>query len=318
MPPQFAPESGNSNQNQTIAPLLPVLLCSKAEGVKLHLTHRRPAARYLWLTLALVVEALIAVIDLTQKSVIFMPLSWTVIIIAAIFITWRQTLWLSALALLFSAIASSHWNHFHDRNYQVQFMTMVAMSIVAAVLAAHITSKDERLVRLSMTDVLTGLPNRLLLADRMAERGRQRGVSAEVVVSYLDLDDFKSVNDRYGHTIGDEVLRQVAHRLQSVVRAGDTVARVGGDEFVVLTTSASEPPEATRLTERIASAVQQPLIIGELELIQRATIGTVVGSIDLADPDHLVMLADKFLTEAKARGKGRTRVVDLPSQKVGN
>src|SRR5207237_1009697 len=113
----------------------------------------------------------------------------------------------------------------------------------------------------ALHDPLTGLPNRALLTDRLdhAVRRAAREGRARLAVLFLDFDRFKVVNDTLGHAAGDQVLVEVGHRLQSELRASDTAARIGGDEFVVLLEEVAEPADAFRVAERIVAAVGAPL-----------------------------------------------------------
>jgi diguanylate cyclase (GGDEF)-like protein/PAS domain S-box-containing protein len=159
-------------------------------------------------------------------------------------------------------------------------------------------------------DPLTGLPNRALLFDRV-ENALERNVRSDrpVVLMFVDLDGFKQVNDQYGHDVGDEVLRGVASRLLDVVRLGDTVARIGGDEFVVLSEGMPEPDVALGVAERIVYRITEPFAVGGA----LASIGASVG-VAFAGPmstvSGIVKQADLAVYEAKRTGKGRVVVFD--------
>ncbi len=157
---------------------------------------------------------------------------------------------------------------------------------------------DQRLAHLALHDPLTGLANRTLLLDRMevalAQRSREGG---RVVVAFGDLDDFKSVNDEFGHAAGDELLTEVARRLQGAVRAGDTVARLGGDEFVVVTTLHDE--EVTAFANRLREAVEPPP-----GRHGRMSIGVAVCPPDAVTPRGLLMVADEAMYAQKKARRG--------------
>jgi diguanylate cyclase (GGDEF)-like protein len=152
----------------------------------------------------------------------------------------------------------------------------------------------------AMHDQLTGLPNRELLMDRLsvalARLGRQ---GTAVGVLFIDLDGFKEVNDVYGHDVGDELLVNVAARLRREVRDGDTVARFGGDEFVVLCEDLVRIEAAEPLANRLAAAVAQPVSITERMLVVRASIGVVVEQNPAMSAEALVKRADEEMYRVK-------------------
>jgi len=154
----------------------------------------------------------------------------------------------------------------------------------------------------AMHDRLTGLPNRELLMDRLtvalARLGRQ---GTAVGVLFIDLDGFKEVNDVHGHQVGDELLVNVAGRLRREVRDGDTVARYGGDEFVVLCEDLQRIEAAEPLAQRLADAVAQPVSTGERLLVVQASIGVVVEQNPSTSAEALVKRADAEMYRVKHR-----------------
>ncbi len=168
---------------------------------------------------------------------------------------------------------------------------------------------EERTVRKAQCDVLTGLPNRALLRDRLDQalaRGKRYG--KEVAVLFLDLDGFKPINDRYGHSAGDQVLREVAHRLSSRVRQVDTVARYGGDEFVVVLQDLAGGGEARHLAEDLIELLNRPYEVAQ----ERCSVGVSVG-ISLFPSDgegggDLVGKADQAMYRAKEEGRNCYRM----------
>ncbi len=158
----------------------------------------------------------------------------------------------------------------------------------------------------ALHDPLTGLANRALLDDRLAHAHsrilRQDGYGALLL---LDLDDFKGVNDTYGHLVGDQLLASVARRLEAVTRTTDTLCRFGGDEFLYLAEDISGPVEAELIAQRFLHALDEPFTIGELVLEQRASLGVVVWDASSADVSNIIRDADVALYEAKHLGKGR-------------
>jgi diguanylate cyclase (GGDEF)-like protein/PAS domain S-box-containing protein len=170
---------------------------------------------------------------------------------------------------------------------------------------------ETELERLALYDPLTGLPNRALFADRLRHVLARRGRDSATAVYFLDLDRFKRINDSLGHTAGDEVLREVAQRLQSVVRPEDTVARFGGDEFTVLCESVGGVLEAVAIADRLQRPLRRALRAGGAELRLSASIGVaLVEASDNGDGLHLIEDADAAMYRAKERGGARTELFD--------
>ncbi len=170
---------------------------------------------------------------------------------------------------------------------------------------------EERLEHAALHDDLTGLPNRGLINRRLGEALEQKGGSTEgahrceIVVLFCDLDGFKRVNDAHGHQIGDALLRVSASRLVSAARAGDTVGRMGGDEFVViLAVTGDEDPAAVgrEVAERIIRAVGEPLVLGAVEHAITASVGICVAQPGTT-PHDLLRDADTAMYHAKLNGK---------------
>jgi len=156
-------------------------------------------------------------------------------------------------------------------------------------------------------DPLTGLPNRTLLAEYVAERFRP-GTSG-LACLFLDLDNFKVVNDSLGHAAGDELLVEVAARLRATVRPGDLVARFGGDEFVVVCENVDET-SAVSLAERVSVALAVPLQLGGVDVRPYASVGVTVQTAEHHAADDLIRDCDIAMYQAKAGGKGRITVLD--------
>jgi diguanylate cyclase (GGDEF)-like protein len=173
-------------------------------------------------------------------------------------------------------------------------------------LQQRLHEEQDRLAQRALHDQLTGLPNRALLADRLrlaAASLERRGSGA--VLLYLDLDNFKAINDRFGHPAGDCLLSAVATRLQGLARSGDTVARLGGDEFVVLAVDLDDPEAAARsLAERIHLAMREPVPVGERELHTSVSIGIADVRPD-TDPEVCLAQADAAMYQAKRGGPAR-------------
>jgi len=168
---------------------------------------------------------------------------------------------------------------------------------------------QEELRRMALTDPLTGLGNRLLLIGRLQDAVRRLAAAAgHVTVIAVDLDGLKAVNDTHGHATGDDLLRETAARLRSVVRDGDSVARFGGDEFVLLCAGV-EPPGAARLAERIVAEMSAPYRLpGGITAWSGASVGVTVTTDPAADVDRLLAQADRALYSAKSGGGNRYAV----------
>ncbi|WP_294767542.1 GGDEF domain-containing protein [uncultured Rhodoferax sp.] len=169
---------------------------------------------------------------------------------------------------------------------------------------ATLERNTQQLKSQAFTDNLTGLANRLLLADRFQltlERSKRKKVPFALLM--VDLNGFKAINDTYGHAAGDMVLRAVALRLLSTVRASDTVARIGGDEFVLLIESFEDPDELVHIGRKLIAAVSEPI---ELPGSGRVSVGASVGfglfPRHGTDLDELLDIADRGMYDCKASG----------------
>jgi diguanylate cyclase (GGDEF)-like protein/PAS domain S-box-containing protein len=165
---------------------------------------------------------------------------------------------------------------------------------------------ERRLAHLAFHDGLTGLPSRALLIDRIQhalDRHRREGTQAAIL--FLDLDDFKIVNDTLGHAAGDSVLTEIAARLDSCVRACDTAARVGGDEFAVLLDGLEQAEDAVTIAERIVDSLSEPIAVGDHQFVTAPSIGIALASHQTDTAEDLVSRADTAMYHAKAQGKAR-------------
>ncbi|OIR07949.1 putative diguanylate cyclase YegE [mine drainage metagenome] len=166
-------------------------------------------------------------------------------------------------------------------------------------------AEEERIFYMAHHDALTGLPNRHLLDDRIEEAfKRSRRHHYKMALLFVDLDKFKPINDRFGHAVGDDVLKEVARRMGQVVRATDTVARVGGDEFMVLLEELTTVAEAEDVAGKIKAAVSAPMALFGHEMAVGASIGIGVY------PDHAKDMCElmNFADQAMYRTKNQTRV----------
>lgn len=198
-----------------------------------------------------------------------------------------------------------------DQNGQVQRYISTFSDI--SQLKAHEVELD----RAANYDSLTALPNRRLLSDRLAQSlARSCRTGKLSAVCFLDLDGFKTMNDRYGHSAGDQLLLGVSEHLKHVLRADDTLARLGGDEFVVLFTDISSPEECTQVLDRLLLAVRKPVNVDGFRISISASIGVSLYPADNADPDTLLRHADQAMYLAKQAGKDRYQLFDPESDRI--
>jgi diguanylate cyclase (GGDEF)-like protein len=186
----------------------------------------------------------------------------------------------------------------------------LALLLFAAILIGGLFRRHERtrrVARQAFEDPLTGLANRRLFADRLSQRLTPSGAErTPFALLYIDLDNFKSLNDGYGHSTGDELLERVARRLEGAARPADSVARLGGDEFAVLVPGVSDEAACERITARFLAALGEPFAIGGRQLTIEATVGYALAGGD-ESPDELLRNADLAMYAAKRLGKGRAQ-----------
>jgi diguanylate cyclase (GGDEF)-like protein/PAS domain S-box-containing protein len=197
----------------------------------------------------------------------------------------------------------------HDSRGQVIGAVIVFHSVGAA------RAMSVRMSHLAQHDPLTGLPNRLLLRDRLgrAVASARRRASA-LAVLFLDVDRFKHINDSLGHAVGDEVLQSIAGRLTACVRDSDTVCRYGGDEFVVLLSEVACSEDAAFSADQLQAAIAMPHRVGDQDLHVTASVGVSVYPVDGPDAETLLRKADLALLRAKPgrrAGSSRSRAAGL-------
>ena len=169
----------------------------------------------------------------------------------------------------------------------------------------------------ALHDSLTGLPNRTLLVDRLThalERGQRHSLA--VAVLFVDIDDFKVINDTFGHDVGDHVLTAVASRLAALTRSGDTVARISGDEFSVLLEDLADARTAEAAASRLVGAFEEPIEIGGREIRVSVSVGVDVGTPATRTAESLLANADFAMYGAKRSGKGRHRSYEAAERRA--
>ncbi|MEW6164850.1 MAG: EAL domain-containing protein [Pseudomonadota bacterium] len=212
------------------------------------------------------------------------------------------------------------WNRRKNGEVYAEMLTITAVHDEAGGLSHYLgiftdvtdlKEQQRRLERLAHFDALTQLPNRVLLADRLqlalVQASRKHDLLA---VAFLDLDEFKPVNDRLGHDAGDKLLMEVARRLKHCVRAGDTVARLGGDEFVLLLVGLESVQEADNALDRVLATLAEPCLLKGEPISISASIGVTLYPLDGADPEVLLRHADQAMYAAKQAGRNRYHLFD--------
>jgi diguanylate cyclase (GGDEF)-like protein len=171
---------------------------------------------------------------------------------------------------------------------------------------AELAIATQELGRRALHDELTGLPNRALFWEHLSQRvALARRRQSSFAVLFLDIDNFKAVNDTLGHAAGDRLLVEVAVRLRAALRTADVAARVGGDEFVVFLDDVAPREAALVIAERLGEALRAPYELGTDSWIAAASIGVAVGPEGFGTADDVVAAADAAMYDAKGDGGGR-------------
>ena len=194
---------------------------------------------------------------------------------------------------------------------------VAASYLLNAQARADLQDSSERSREASLHDPLTGLPNRALILERLEHaslRGRRSGKTSAVL--FIDLDRFKAVNDTYGHRVGDELLVAVGKRLGGLLRPGDTVARLAGDEFVILCEDLDAQSQATAIVARVDAALARPFILLGTEIAITASVGIAFADRSDSASERLLHNADIAMYQAKRKGGARHQVLDLHEQRL--
>ncbi len=187
-----------------------------------------------------------------------------------------------------------------EANEQLMLAALHAESV-----AETAVSELGELARSGQRDPLTNLPNRLLMLDRLESAiATARRRETRIAVLFIDLDNFKRINDTLGHAIGDEALKLAARRLQSAVRDSDTVSRHGGEEFLMLLPDISQAADAASIAHKLLGALAAPARAGEHRLHLSASVGITIYPEDAEDAQTLISRADAAMYRSKRRGPG--------------
>jgi len=213
------------------------------------------------------------------------------------------------------------WNRCKDGRIFPEMLTISAVRNKAGEVERYVAlfsdissdkEHEQTLKRVAQFDMLTGLPNRSLLRERlqqaMAQTNRRGNVLAVVC---LDLDDFKSINDRHSHAAGDELLTTLAHRMKLVLRENDTLSRLGGDEFIAVLLNLDNPDQSLHIVQHLLEAVSRPVQIGNDTQSLSASAGIAFyPQTEDVDPDQIIRQAGQALYQSKVEGKGRFHIFD--------
>ena len=192
---------------------------------------------------------------------------------------------------------------------------VTAAYLVNAQARADLEDSSNRYQESAVHDALTGLPNRILLLERIDHALlRSRRSEKPVAILYVDLDRFKSVNDVYGHHVGDDLLIAVACRITALLRPGDTVARLSGDEFIILCDELENEVRAQLIADRILAALATPFALGGIAVEISASVGIAFAGKGDHDPEQLLREADVAMYQVKRKGGANHQVIDLREQ----
>jgi diguanylate cyclase (GGDEF)-like protein len=218
----------------------------------------------------------------------------------------------SALLLTSGSLAVLHRLGPAPRSVELLVLADVAVAyLVNAQARVQASATVARLRHCSLHDLLTGLPNRALLEQLLGQAvARARRSRRPAAVLFVDLDGFKPVNDRYGHHVGDQLLAAAAARLTGVMRPGDTLARLAGDEFVVLCEDLQDSAHAESVADRVVDALGGPFHLAHHDISVSASVGIAVSGPGHGIPEALLRDADFAMYQAKSDGGGRHQVFD--------
>ncbi len=213
------------------------------------------------------------------------------------------------------------WNRRKQGDVYAEMLTISSVLDAAGVVQNYVAlfsditplkEHQQALEHIAHYDALTNLPNRVLLADRLHQalvQSQRRRLSLAVV--FLDLDGFKAVNDSHGHAAGDDLLIALAQNLQATLREGDTLARIGGDEFVAVLVDLEHPQDCEPILLRLLQAAATPIRVGALDLRVSASMGVTLSPQDGVEVDLLMRQADQAMYAAKQAGKNRYHLFDV-------
>jgi diguanylate cyclase (GGDEF)-like protein/PAS domain S-box-containing protein len=212
------------------------------------------------------------------------------------------------------------WNRRKDGEIYPEMLTISAVKDSAGIVQHYVSLSTDitpmkayqgQLERIAHYDALTNLPNRVLLADRLSQAMVQcQRRNQSLAVAFMDLDGFKAVNDNYGHNVGDELLIAVSQHMKEALREGDTLARIGGDEFIAIMVDLENSEDSKPVLKRLLKAASKPVTLGNVVMEVSASIGITLFPQDGVDAEQLMRHADQAMYVAKQAGKNRYHLFD--------
>ncbi len=261
-----------------------------------------PGLRFVTL---LLLQLLIIAVDAASPQISLTPFMVVPVLIAAMVGTARQTAWVAVPGVAGSIALAFPKDDFDGVDHAIRTVGIVVVAVFAVYLANLRRVREAELRRRAVHDPLTGLPNRALLADRLHQLLLRRQPAGLLAVLRIDLDGFKTVNETYGHAAGDALLRHVAQQLRHVTRAGDTVARVVADEFVLLCPDLPDATSAADIAGRVLRALATPFALGQVEIPVAASVGVAVDGSGGLEDEALLCAAGEAMVDAKRHGDQR-------------
>ena len=213
------------------------------------------------------------------------------------------------------------WNRRKNGEIYPEMLTITAVKNAAGLIQHYVSlctditlmkAHQGQLERMAHYDLLTNLPNRVLLADRLSQAMVQcQRRKKSLAVAFMDLDGFKAVNDRHGHDVGDDLLIALSQRMNEALREGDTLARIGGDEFIAVLVDLENVKDSEPVLKRLLKAAADPVTLGNDVMRVSASIGLTFYPQDGVDADQLIRHADQSMYLAKQAGKNRYHLFDI-------
>ena len=239
-------------------------------------------------------------------------LIWAAVIAAAAFVSPGISVLLGLYGLALSIAGGYISDNANTQIFWVRMAAYALIGVIATLLSIQRFRREAALLDRATTDELTGLATRRLLVERLEAQMEVRDREGVPAVVYADLDFFKQVNDSHGHAAGDEVLRRASERLLACTRTADTLARFGGDEFVIACPTVDGLDGAQAVCDRIIEAFGPPFHVGSVEVTVGITLGAAVGSHDSTQgPAALIDAADEALIACKQANRGTYKIVNV-------